>query len=74
MTEAGNANAGGATKGCGCASTTTAAAPAETAKPGCCGGGNDHTGHGHGDHHSDGKATGVPYHQFRPTGIDRNSC
>ena len=57
MTEAGNANAGGATKGCGCASTTTAAAPAETAKPGCCGGGNDHTGHGHGDHHSDGKAT-----------------
>jgi P-type Cu+ transporter len=55
MTE--NANAGGATTGCGCASTTTAAAPAETAKPGCCGGGNDHAGHGHGDHHSDGKAT-----------------
>jgi Cu+-exporting ATPase len=54
MTEAGNANAGGASKGC--ASTTTAAAPAEMAKPGCCGGDNDHAGHGHGDHHSDGKA------------------
>jgi Cu+-exporting ATPase len=54
MTEAGNANAGGASKGC--ASTTTAAPPAEMAKPGCCGGGDDHTGHGHGDRHSDGKA------------------
>jgi Cu+-exporting ATPase len=59
MTEAGNANAGGASKGsgCGCASKATAAPLAETAKPGCCGGGNDHAGHGHGDHHSDGNAT-----------------
>jgi P-type Cu+ transporter len=59
MTEAENANAGGASKGsgCGCASRTTAAPPVDTAKPGCCGGGNDHAGHGRGDHHSDGKAT-----------------
>jgi P-type Cu+ transporter len=59
MSEAENANAGGTSKGsgCGCASKATAAAPAETAKPGCCGGGNDHAGHGHGDHHSGGKAT-----------------
>jgi Cu+-exporting ATPase len=59
MSEAENANAGGTSKGsgCGCASKATAAAPAETAKPGCCGGGNDHAGHGHGDHHSDGNAT-----------------
>jgi Cu+-exporting ATPase len=59
MTEAENANAGGASKGsgCGCASKATAALPADTAKPGCCGGGNDHADHGHGDHHSDGNAT-----------------
>jgi len=59
MSEAENANAGGTSKrsGCGCASKATPAPLAETAKPGCCGGGNDHTGHGHGDHHSDGKAT-----------------
>src|SRR6267378_1088832 len=57
MSEAENANAGGAAKGCGCASTTTAAAPAEMAKHGGCGGGNDHAGHGHGDHRSDGEAT-----------------
>jgi P-type Cu+ transporter len=59
MSEAENANAGGISKGsgCGCASKATAAPPAETAKPGCCGEGNDHAGHGHSDHHSNGKAT-----------------
>jgi P-type Cu+ transporter len=47
MSEAENANAGGASKGsgCGCASRATAAPPVDTTKPGCCGGGNDHAGH-----------------------------
>jgi P-type Cu+ transporter len=58
MSEAEKANAGGASKGCGCASRTLAAFPAETAKPGCCGGGSDHAGHvGH--HGAAGNSTVV---------------
>src|SRR5450631_4253858 len=44
MSEAEDANADTASKGCGCASKA-AALPAEAAKPGCCGGGHDHAGH-----------------------------
>ena len=45
MTEAENANKGGAVKGSGrgCASKATAALPKEPAEPGCCGG-NDRSG------------------------------
>jgi Cu+-exporting ATPase len=54
MTE--NTNAGGATKGCGCASK--AAAPASsTVKTGCCGGGHDHPSHDHG--HDAGHTAGA---------------
>jgi Cu+-exporting ATPase len=54
MTE--NADAGGATKGCGCASK--AAAPAgSTAKTGCCSGGHDHPSHDHG--HDAGHTAGA---------------
>jgi P-type Cu+ transporter len=52
MTEAENPDAGGSSKGCGCASKAAVAASGETAKPGCCGEGHDHSGHGHGDHHA----------------------
>jgi Cu+-exporting ATPase len=52
MTEAENPDAGGSSKGCGCASKAAVAASEETAKPGCCGEGHDHSGHGHGDHHA----------------------
>ena len=59
MTEAENANAGGASEGCGCASRAAAALAAETAKAGCCGGGHAHAGHDHAhdDHQLDGSAT-----------------
>ncbi len=50
MTEAGNANADGASKGCGCAPKAAVVPSEETARMGCCGGGHDHSGHGHGDH------------------------
>jgi Cu+-exporting ATPase len=33
------------------------AAPAETAKPGCCGGEHDHAGHNDGDHNAHANAT-----------------
>src|SRR5450432_2380439 len=58
MTEAKNVNAGGASKGsgCGCASRAAAALAAETPKAGCCGGGHDHSAHGHDEHHSGGNA------------------
>ena len=54
MTEVEATNPDGASKGsgCGCSTKTTAATPAETAKSGCCGGGHDHSRHGHGDHHA----------------------
>jgi Cu+-exporting ATPase len=47
--------------GCGCAAKATAAAASETAKAGCCGGTQDHSGHdpashGHVEHLSDAKA------------------
>jgi P-type Cu+ transporter len=59
LTEAENVNAGGGSKGSGCGCTSKAAAlSAETAKPGCCGGGHAHAGHGDGDHHA-GHATTV---------------
>ncbi len=51
MTEAGNANADGASKGCGCAPKAAVVPSEETARMGCCGGGHDHSGHGHGDHY-----------------------
>jgi len=51
MTEAGNANADGASKGCGCAPKAAVVPSEETARMGCCGGGHDHSSHGHGDHH-----------------------
>jgi Cu+-exporting ATPase len=51
-------HAGGAAKvsGCDCASNAAAARPAETTKSGCCGGGHDHSAHGHHDHPADSKA------------------
>src|SRR6266496_4473482 len=52
MTKAEHANAGDASKGCGCASKAAASA-GETTKTGCCGGGKDHAGHGHDDHQRD---------------------
>src|SRR3981081_727445 len=51
MTEAGNANANGASKGCGCAPKAAVVPSEETARMGCCGGGHDPLGQGHGDHH-----------------------
>jgi Cu+-exporting ATPase len=58
MTKAEDVNTGGSIgSGCGCASRATVAQPKEPAKTRCCGGGNDHSGHDHGDHHPDGKAT-----------------
>jgi Cu+-exporting ATPase len=52
MTKAENAGAGSASKSCGCAPNTAAALPVETAKPGCCGGTHDHSGHDHGHRHT----------------------
>jgi Cu+-exporting ATPase len=52
MIEAENADTSGTSKGHGCASK--AAPPAETAKTGCYGGGHNHSGHDHGDHHAEG--------------------
>jgi Cu+-exporting ATPase len=52
MTEASNENAPGAAKGSGCGCASRAAAPAtEAVKAACCGGGHDHSAHGH--HHAD---------------------
>ena len=45
MTTTENANPGGASRGCGCSSRAMAPQPGETAKPGCCGGDHDHSGH-----------------------------
>jgi len=50
------AKGGSPGSGCGCASRATTALPAEMPKTGCCGGGHNHSSHGHDDHHSDGKA------------------
>jgi Cu+-exporting ATPase len=47
MTRAENTGAGGASKGCGCASRAEAAPSKEAANSGCCGGGQDHSGHDH---------------------------
>jgi len=47
----GMANPGATTKsGCGCGAKTAAAA--KPAAVGCCGGGHDHAGHAHHDHHA----------------------
>jgi len=54
MTKAKDIIAGDASKGSGCCSSKANAAPSkDLAKTGCCGGGNDHSGH---DHHADGNA------------------
>jgi P-type Cu+ transporter len=59
MTEAENVNEAAPAKGRGCASK---AAPAsEPAKTRCCGGGHDHSGQGHHDHHVGGKADPEQY-------------
>ena len=58
MTKAENAGAGSASKSCGCAPDPAAALPVETAKPGCCGGTHDHSGHDH-DHRHTGSAVKV---------------
>ena len=49
-------NEGRDSKGCGCASKAVAPAT-DTVKTGCCGGGHDHAGHDHHDHHTGGTAT-----------------
>jgi Cu+-exporting ATPase len=58
MTTTENGNPGGASKGsgCGCSSQATATQPEETAKAGCCGGGHDHSAHGHDGQQSGSKA------------------
>jgi Cu+-exporting ATPase len=58
MTKAESAGAGSASKSCGCAPDPAAALPVETAKPGCCGGTHDHSGHDH-DHRHTGSAVKV---------------
>ena len=58
MTKAENDGAGGASKSCGCAPDPAAALSVETAKPGCCGGTHDHSGHDH-DHRHTGSAVKV---------------
>ena len=52
MTNAEKVLAGGPSKGsgCGCASKAAVVQPRETANPGCCGAGHDHSPNGHGDH------------------------
>ena len=59
MTNEEKANPGGASQqsACSCASKATAVSPADPAKTGCCGGGRDHSGQAHHEHHADGKTT-----------------
>jgi Cu+-exporting ATPase len=54
MTSLKSANSRGEASGCGCASKP--AATPEVSAVECCGGGKDHSGHGHGDHGSGGSA------------------
>src|SRR5579863_694226 len=57
MTEAENLNEAALSKGSGCGCASKAAAASESATTGCCGGGHDHSGQDHHDHHADGKAS-----------------
>src|SRR5579863_2729805 len=58
MTKAENVNTGSPSKGSGCGcSSHAAAASVQKATAGCCGGGNDHSTHGHDNQHSGGKIT-----------------
>jgi Cu+-exporting ATPase len=54
MTSLKSANSRGEASGCGCASKP--AATPEVSAVECCGGGKDHSGHGHGAQHSGGNA------------------
>jgi Cu+-exporting ATPase len=47
MTREEETNPVGAARGCGCGGASEIAMPADPAKAGCCGGGHDHTHHGH---------------------------
>jgi Cu+-exporting ATPase len=56
MTSLKSANSRGEAGGCGCAAKAAATPEASPVQSGCCGGGKDHSGHGHGDQHSGGNA------------------
>jgi P-type Cu+ transporter len=58
MTSLKSANSRGEASGsgCGCASKAAATPEVSAVERGCCGGGDDHSRHDHGDHHAAGKA------------------